>query len=283
MKTASATLLIKGATNRVRRWAPPTLACVLTLLACAGAAHAQTAGDDTGPPRTRVALGPQFVPTYPGSNKVNVRPLVDVAVARGSEEFEFEAADEGFTLPLFRPGPVTIGPAFNIATARRRSETGPGIDEVGLTVELGGFANVWLAKTLRIHGELRKAVNGHGGLIGDVGLDYVARDGDRWLFAIGPRLAISDATFQDAYFRVTPREAAATGLAVYDPGSGVHAVGATATTTYQFTPRWGVFGYAKYDRLIGDAGDSPIARSLGSRNQLSGGLALSYTFGRGMR
>jgi outer membrane protein len=29
---------------------------------------------------------------------------------------------------------------------------------------------------------------------------------------------------------------------------------------------------------MGDAGKSPIVRELGSRNQLSGGLGLSYTF-----
>ena len=46
----------------------------------------------------------------------------------------------------------------------------------------------------------------------------------------------------------------------------------------KFGERWGMFGYARAERLIGDAGKSPIVRSLGSRNQLSGGLGLSYTF-----
>ncbi len=262
----------------------PRLA-LLALLASSGAAHAQSAAeaDRDAPRRVRVALGPQLIPNYPGSDKVSLSPLVDVAVARGSDPFEYEAADESFGIPVIRTARFAIGPAFNLQTSRRRSETGPGIDEVGTTVELGGFANIWFARPVRLHAELRQGVNGHGGLIGDVGLDYVARDRDRWLFAIGPRIALSDGRYQDAYFGVSAREALATGLPVYDPGSGVHAIGANATATYQFTPRWGVYGFAKYDRLVGDAGDSPIVRSLGSRNQLSGGLALSYTFGRGIR
>jgi outer membrane protein len=39
-----------------------------------------------------------------------------------------------------------------------------------------------------------------------------------------------------------------------------------------------MFGYARYERLVGDAAKSPIVRDLGTRNQLSGGLGVSYTF-----
>ena len=46
----------------------------------------------------------------------------------------------------------------------------------------------------------------------------------------------------------------------------------------QITSHWGVFGYARYERLIGDAAKSPIVRRFGSRDQLSAGLGLSYTF-----
>ena len=56
------------------------------------------------------------------------------------------------------------------------------------------------------------------------------------------------------------------------------AVAATSGLSYQFNDRFGLFGYARYERLVGDAAKSPIVRELGSRNQLSGGLGLSYTF-----
>jgi outer membrane scaffolding protein for murein synthesis (MipA/OmpV family) len=40
-----------------------------------------------------------------------------------------------------------------------------------------------------------------------------------------------------------------------------------------------VFGYARYERQVGDAADSPIVlSSFGSRNQISGGIGLNYTF-----
>jgi outer membrane protein len=48
----------------------------------------------------------------------------------------------------------------------------------------------------------------------------------------------------------------------------------------QLTPRWGIYTYAGLDRLVGDAADSPVVRQFGSRNQLSAGAALTFTFGR---
>jgi outer membrane protein len=48
--------------------------------------------------------------------------------------------------------------------------------------------------------------------------------------------------------------------------------------TTQFDERWGLFGYARAERLVGDAAKSPIVRAYGSRNQLSAGLGLSYAF-----
>lgn len=258
----------------------------LSGIAFAGQAPAQTSDSQETKEsrRTRVSLGPQLNPAYPGADNMSINPMVDVSVARGDDPFPFEAADEGFTLPMFRGKRFAVGPALDFQTGRKHNESHAAIDEVATTIELGGFAQYWIAKGLRVHVEVRQGVNGHKGLVSNAGFDYVARDRDRWLFALGPRVSLSDGRYQDAWFRVTPRESAASGLAAYDPkGGGVHAVGATATGLYQLTPRWGLFGFAKYDRLVGDAARSPVVRDLGSRNQFSGGLGLSFTFGRGMK
>jgi len=91
----------------------------------------------------------------------------------------------------------------------------------------------------------------------------------------------ADHRYHDAYFSVAPADSAPSGLPAYDAGAGIQAVGVTAGLVTQLTRRWGIYSYAKYDRLAGDAADSPIVRRYGSRDQLSGGIALSYTFGRG--
>jgi len=254
------------------------------LLALALPAHAQE-GESKPPKRYRISLGPQVSPNYPGSDQVQLSPLVDVAIARGNEPFAFEAADDSFGFPVLKTGGFEFGPAANFQGSRKRRESHAAIDEVGTTVELGGYAQYWLAKSLRLHTELRKGVNGHKGLIGGVGLDYVMRDGDKWLVSIGPRVTLSDTKYRRAYFDVSPAAAARTGLPVYrSDGSAVSALGVSSTTTWQFSKHWGLYGYARYDRLTGDGADSPLTHgAYGSRDQLSGGLGLSFTFGKGVR
>jgi len=265
------------------RFLAPMLAAA-PLLALALPAHAQE--EEPRPPkRYRVSLGPQLSPNYPGADKVQLSPLVDVAVARGDDPFPFEAADDSFGFSILKNGAFEFGPIANFQGSRKRKESHAAIDEVGTTVELGGYAQYWLAKSLRLHTEIRKGVNGHGGLIGSVGLDYVARDRDKWLVSIGPRVTLSDEKYRRAYFDVSPTVAARTGLPVYrSNGSAVHALGVSSTATRQFSSRWGIYGYARYDRLTGDGADSPLTtKPYGTRNQFSGGLGLSFTFGKGVR
>jgi outer membrane protein len=125
-------------------------------------------------------------------------------------------------------------------------------------------------------------VNGHDGLVGDLSADFILRDDDNTIFSIGPRARWADNDFHDAYFGV-PVAIPASGLAAYNPGSGFYAVGARAGLTQRLGRNWGLFGYAGYDRLIGDAADSPIVRQLGSRDQFSGGGGLFIEFNVGGR
>jgi len=255
-----------------------TLLAAATLPALLLATGAAAQDETPQPRRFRLALGPQIVPSYPGADKMIVTPLVEVSTTT-RDEFRFKSGDQSAGIALVNTPRFAIGPSFNIEGSRRRDETDLPVDEVGVSVEAGGFADIWLGSSIRARGELRKGITGHKALVGNVSLDYVAREGDKWLFSVGPRITLSDSKYQRAYFGVNTAAAARTGLPVYSPDGGLHAAGAAATALYQFSDRWGFYGYAKYDRLVGDAADSPIVRAIGSRNQFSGGAALTFTFG----
>lgn len=261
-------------TVNAARWA-----IAAALVATGSVAHAQDRDEDDAPRRTRVALGPQLVPSFPGSDKVAVRPLVDVARAQGDEPFAFEAPDESFGPTLVRRGRWQFGPAVGFEGRRSRGDTDGLLPSVGFTVELGGFAQYQITPAVRLRTEVRQGIGGHKGLIGVVGADYVARDGDRWLFSLGPRITLANDRYSRAYFGVGSAAAANTALPAYEADGGLQAVGATAGLIHQLSPRWGLYSYARYDRLVSDAGSSPVVRAFGSRNQVSGGVALSYTFG----
>jgi outer membrane protein len=228
--------------------------------------------------RLRVGTGFQVRPDFPGSDKREVAPLFDIDIARGDEPFAIEAPDDKFGLRLLSSGRLTVGPAANLQAARRESDVGAPVGKVGRTLEIGAYADYQLSDALRLRGEVLKGINGHEGLVGSLGIDQIWRDGDRYAVTLGPRLLLSDGRYQRAYYGVGPAAALASGLPEYRPGGGLHGVAVATGVSVQLDPRWGLFGYARGERLVGDAAKSPIVRSFGSRNQLSAGLGLSYAF-----
>ena len=228
--------------------------------------------------RVRIGLGAQLQPEYYGSDETELGPYWGLDFARGDNEFRFEAPDDGFDIALISEDKFEAGPVANIQRGRKNGDVGAAVGKIKTTIEAGAFVQFHPVDSLRIRGELRKGIGGHKGLVGDVGADYVWRDGDNYVFSIGPRILFSDAKFQRAFFGVSPAVALATGLPAYDPDGGMHAVAATSGLIYQFNPGIGMFGYARYERLVGDAAKSPIIRELGSRNQASAGVGLTYTF-----
>ena len=249
---------------------------LIALAAAAVPANAQEGGE-TAEKRTRIILGPQLSPSWPGADKFGVGPYIDVSRTREGA-FEYEAPDESFGQPLVHAGNFAFGPAFGFIGKRKASDIGADLPKVGFTVEAGGFAQAYLTPSLRVRAEGRKGLSGHKGWVGEISADYIARQGDDWLFSIGPRVTLGDAKYHRGSFGVTPASATTSGLAAYDPGGGVQSVGVTAGYHRMLGKNWGIALYGRYDRLVGDAADSPITRELGSRSQPSAGIALSYTF-----
>lgn len=250
-------------------------ACALMVL-MATTAEAQT-GDEPGR-RIRIGLGAQAVPRYPGADEVLVQPFGDLSIGRVGQVFDFEAPDEaiGFNL-LGGPG-LGLGPSVNFQDSRRDRDVGVPIGRVGSTFEVGAFAQYQFGENFRLRADGRKGLGGHDGLIGEVSADLIMRDGDKYVFSVGPRVVLTDGKYQRAYFGVDGAQAGRTGLPLFRPGGGVQSVGGSAGLIFQFDERWGAYGFARYDRLIDDAGRSPIVRQFGERDQFSGGLALTYTF-----
>lgn len=253
--------------------------CLLAPSLVAFSATAVLAQEAEPPMRTRVGAGVQTLPRYPGADSRAIRPLFDVARSREGTPFNFTAADQGFGPVLIRSGPLTIGPSANYEGARDAEDVGVAVPRVGFTFEAGAFAQLDLSDSFRLRVDGRKGIGGHRGAIGMASADFIARDGDNWLFSLGPRLTFADRRYNRAYFGVTPETAAATGLAAFDPAGGMSMAGAASTVRVQISPRWGLTAYGKYDRLIGDVADSPLVAGFGSKDQLSGGVALTYTFG----
>ena len=237
-------------------------------------AHAQVIGTY----RVRPGLGAQVRPEFPGADSSEWLPYVSFSVAKDDKPFGFGAPDDSLGVKLFSSGDFSAGPVVAIEGSRKESDVGAPVGKVPRTFEVGAFVQHDLSPSFRLRGEARKGIGGHEGLIGSVGADHVWRDGDNYAISLGPRLLFSDARYQRAYFGVSEEAAIASGLEPHRPGGGLHAVAATSGMQYSLGGGWGLFGYARYERLIGDARKSPIVREFGSPNQFSAGLGVNRTF-----
>jgi MipA family protein len=255
--------------------APSLAAAALAALLLAAAPSAAQRPDRI----VTIGAGAQVHPRYPGADSVGVYPMGIFDLRRVGEPLAVESPDESWGFGFLRRGSgVNFGPAVRFLGSRKLEHVGAPVDRVGRTVEVGGFAQAYLTPGLRLRAEARKGLGGHEGWLGDVMADAVIRGEERYVFSVGPRIRIADERYMNAFYGVTPAAAARTGLPVYVPDGGIHAAGVAAGLRYQVNSSWGIHAHAGYDRLVGDAADSPIVRAFGSRDQLYGGLGLSYSF-----
>jgi outer membrane protein len=257
------------------------IAHAIAVTLAASAVAPAIAQEASGERIVTVGAGVQTTPRYPGARERQLSPLPRFLLDRPGEPMRFRAPDQGIGFGLLgRDSAIDVGPAVQLRLSRRSGRDVPaGVPGVGFTVEAGGFVQAMLGNSFRLRAEGRHGIGGHKGTVLDLSADAVVRDRtDTTLFSIGPRLRLSDGRYQRAYFGVTLPAAVATGLAAYTPHGGIHAVGVASGITRKLGGPWGLYAFAGYDRLIDEAGRSPLVRRYGRRDELSGGVALTYSF-----
>lgn len=175
---------------------------------------------------------------------------------------------------------IYVYPSFNVIGERKASDSVDltGTNTVDWALELGLGAG-FRTERFRAFAELRQGFNGHSGQTGQLGFDGIFYPAEKWELSIGPRADFATDDYMDTYFGVTAAEAANSGgrLTRFNPSSGFKSVGLSARASYAFNDDVRFHLQGGYDRLVGDAADSPIAKD-GSENQFHIGLGVSYRF-----
>ncbi len=243
----------------------------------------------------RLGAGLLYAPAFVGSDFYQLRGGPDVEV-RYKDRFFLSLQDgAGFDLiktDVFRAGPVVKfqqqrndngnGGIFTIAGGRTNALRGLG--DVSATAEAGGYVQ-YQSGSFSASVELRKGIGGHDGLIADLGARYTTglmgmKVSERpVILSVSPRATIVDDTYNQAYFGVTAAQSAASGLRAYNAGGGILSFGAGAAVIVPVSAGLSASVLGGYDRLAGDAGNSPLVRERGSRHQGTVGLGLIYRFG----
>ena len=110
--------------------------------------------------------------------------------------------------------------------------------------------------------EVRQGFNGYSGQVADFGVDFIANPTEDLQLMVGPRASWGSADYMKTYFGVSAKEAAVPGsiLEEYDADPGFNRLGVAATASYGITDTTTFHVRAGWDRLVGDAADSPIVK-----------------------
>jgi len=229
-----------------------------------------------------VTLGAEgrVLPTYEGSSNYRFLPVPLFDVRRAGTPRRFQASRDGASIGIIEFDRFRLGPTLKVRLQRRESDDSKlnGLGDVDFAVELGGFAEYWIAPWLRTRGELRQGVSGHHGLTGDLSADVVVPVTTQLTVSGGPRMAFDSGATMRTYFGVDPVQSALSGLPIYNPSGGVRSYGVGGMARYEITPQWATHVFVEYERMVGSAADSPLVALRGSRDQVTTGLGVTYSF-----
>lgn len=239
-----------------------------------------------------LGTGALYAPTYEGDDESALSVLPNIQIAYGDRFFA--SVQDGIGYNWIQIENLEAGPIGRIRFSR--NEDGDqafavsgggtndllGLGDVDTSFELGGFVT-YENGPWSLGAELRQAVSGHEGLVLDLDASVggvLKGFGPPVIWSAGPRARIVDETYNAAYFGVTPDQSLGSGLPVYEAGDGVNSygIGALGVIPLDRDFKWSVVTFAGYDRLSGDAGDSPLVTLRGDADQFSAGIFVSYTF-----
>jgi len=234
-----------------------------------------------------VGVEARAIPAWPGAadTKFALTGLPLFSIRKAGTSPDFFGPRDSFGFPVVDLGQIKLGPAFQLIWQRSASAYRElnGLGNVGYALQTGGFVDYWAVPWLRLHGELRQGIGGETGVTGNVFVDAVVPV-DQWRFSAGPRMTVQSAAAVSPYFSITPQQSANSTvsglpmLPVYHAGGGFYSYGAGTQAEYFFNPTWAAHTFIEYERLTGDAANSPLVTQRGSPNQFTLGVGTTYSF-----
>lgn len=269
-------------------WVRFSAALCVAMLSLTTGFRAQAADQPAGmipPPKTdergwivTVSVIGAVAPSFPGSAQLRPYPFPSISVRSSDEPERFSAPDDGFGFAVIDQSDIRVGPVANFVFRRGERDGLFGLRSVPLTHEVGGFIEATPVDYLRARAEFRQGVDGHNGFVASFGADLHGLTGP-FLVSAGPRLNVGDNRYANAYFSVSPYEAALNGrLLPYQATGGFTSAGALATIRYDFPQGTTATLFTGLQRLTGSVGSSPIPSLIGSRNQFTAGLSIGHSF-----
>ena len=270
-----------------------SLAALGTIVAISQPARAQTAFTLPAPPfelpvlpsvsgnwTATVGIGGEYRPDFQGSKDWMLIPIPMFSIRRAGSTQEFRGPRDSSSIAIIDFGDLRAGPAGKFVAARKSADHSElnGLGDVKAAFELGGFVEYYPVDWLRLRSELRQGLGGHKGTVADASADFIVPLIDRLTISAGPRFTWRSTKAVAPYFGIDAAQSLASGLSVFDAKGGAYSVGVGGQVSYRINPQWEVHAYVEYEKLLGDAANSPLVTLRGSSNQTTIGLGASYSF-----
>jgi outer membrane scaffolding protein for murein synthesis (MipA/OmpV family) len=227
-------------------------------------------------PEWRVTFGPgaSVQPIFPGAKRYEFQPsgIIDIRY----RDIAFVSDGEGIGVDLLHGRGYRAGIAIAYDLGRN-SHDDPrlhNLRNVDPAAEPKLFAQYFLLPVV-LTADVRKAVGGHEGVIGDLGAYVPLPLGAHSFLFVGPSLTMADSRYMQSYFSVSPAEAASSGLRPFGAQGGFRNATMGASAVFLFGDHWLLDVDSAYERLLGDAVKSPITET---RNQLFLSVNVGYRF-----
>jgi len=274
----------------MQHYSPNTFVMVAAALLAAGVFFSSAPARAEEPPKNIipnfVGLGVGVTPEYSGSDDYvgGVAPGVYYQFKDSNRFIEWYGPIIDANL-LDSPN-WQIGPIFSFRFGREDVDDKviARLSDVDDTIE-GGVIVSYIYNNLEgIPWRLRVGAQ----VLGDLGDVYSGASSSVWanfwfpisrkaVIGLGGGASWASSSFNQAYYGITPKDAQASGLPVFNPGGGLTQWYAWPAIVVQITPEWYAGAGLLYQRISGDAADSPIVKR-GDANQWSGGIGVGYAW-----
>lgn len=216
-----------------------------------------------------------YAPEYEGSDNYDVGglPYVDITW----RDTVFLNARNGLGAYVLNRPDVKLGLSVGYSFGRDEDDSD---DLEGLgDVDGGATANVlfeWKIDDISFNTHYEQQFTGEDtGFQVHLGLGYDLNLTPKLILKPSVRTSLASSDYMEAYFGVSSGQSGRSGLREYNADAGFKSVGAQIMAIYRLTTHWGIQASTGYDRLVGDAADSPVVKD---ENQFRIGMGLSYTF-----
>jgi len=260
---------------------PKILIPALLAIACASA----QAAEEDAPWHGMLLFGAGIGPQYEGSDDYAAMPLFVGNFSRGNLYLGME--DGTFRANLLDSPSYEFGPLLSFSTGREADDIDndavAALGSIDTAVEAGAFAaHTWALSaqsSIRVAGEyLQDTGSVYDGWRGGFSIGYARELGGGTSLNLEASLGLASDDYADTFYSVSAAGANASGLRRFAAGGGVLDFGLTAVLAYPFDEHYGLFGVVGYQRLLGDAADSPIVADAGDADQLMAGVGIAYLY-----